>query len=142
MSMRPKPTQCCISHPKPHPFQLGSGKLSREAFRVLKEHGTERPFTSPLLQVEDRGTFSCAVHHILTKSPLTFPPISPAPLTAIFDFVTMALTFRRHAALLVAHADRRPSLFCGRAGLHCLMLNPNPKPQTLNPFAGVRVCTL
>jgi peptide-methionine (R)-S-oxide reductase len=34
--------------------------LSPEAFRVLREHGTERPGTSPLNAEKRAGTFACA----------------------------------------------------------------------------------
>ncbi len=34
--------------------------LSPEAFRVLRQHGTERPGTSPLNAEKRPGTFSCA----------------------------------------------------------------------------------
>ncbi len=35
-------------------------ELSPEAFRVLREDGTERPFTSPLDKEKRRGVFVCA----------------------------------------------------------------------------------
>ncbi len=34
--------------------------LTREQFRVLRQHGTERPFTSPLNDEHRRGIFVCA----------------------------------------------------------------------------------
>ena len=34
--------------------------LSAEQYRVLREHGTERPFTSPLNKEHRAGTFCCA----------------------------------------------------------------------------------
>ncbi|MCC7048807.1 MAG: peptide-methionine (R)-S-oxide reductase MsrB [Alphaproteobacteria bacterium] len=36
------------------------GELSAEQYRVLREHGTERPFTSPLNKEHREGTFRCA----------------------------------------------------------------------------------
>jgi len=35
-------------------------ELSEEQFCVLREEGTERPFTSPLLEIKEDGTFLCA----------------------------------------------------------------------------------
>ena len=35
-------------------------KLSPVQFNVLRQHGTERPFTSPLDKEKRRGTFACA----------------------------------------------------------------------------------
>jgi peptide-methionine (R)-S-oxide reductase len=36
-------------------------RLSPEAYHVTQEKGTERPGTSPLLKVKDKGTFKCVV---------------------------------------------------------------------------------
>ena len=36
------------------------GKLTPEQFAVLRQEGTERPFTSPLLDEHREGTFVCA----------------------------------------------------------------------------------
>ena len=35
-------------------------ELSQQAYSVLREHGTERPFTSPLNAEKREGTFVCA----------------------------------------------------------------------------------
>ncbi|MFK8054989.1 MAG: peptide-methionine (R)-S-oxide reductase MsrB [Saprospiraceae bacterium] len=35
-------------------------KLSKDAYHILRENGTERAFTSDLLKVKDKGTFVCA----------------------------------------------------------------------------------
>lgn len=50
----------------PPPARASGGKtyddahLSRAAYRVLRENGTERPFSSPLLDESRTGTFVCA----------------------------------------------------------------------------------
>ncbi len=36
-------------------------KLTPEQYRILREKGTEAPFTSPLLNAHDKGMFACAV---------------------------------------------------------------------------------
>jgi peptide-methionine (R)-S-oxide reductase len=36
-------------------------KLTPQQYHILREKGTEAPFTSPLLNVKDRGMFACAV---------------------------------------------------------------------------------
>ncbi len=40
--------------------------LAPDQYSVLREHGTERPFTSPLNEIHDHGTFVCAA----CKNPL------------------------------------------------------------------------
>lgn len=40
--------------------EVWEGILTDEQFRVLREEGTERAFTGPLLKVKDPGTFHCA----------------------------------------------------------------------------------
>jgi peptide-methionine (R)-S-oxide reductase len=36
-------------------------KLTTEQYKILREKGTERPFSSPLLDAHDKGMFACAV---------------------------------------------------------------------------------
>lgn len=36
-------------------------KLTPEQYHILREKGTEAPFTSPLLDMHDKGMFTCAV---------------------------------------------------------------------------------
>jgi peptide-methionine (R)-S-oxide reductase len=36
-------------------------KLTAEQYHILREKGTEEPFSSPLLDVKDKGMFVCAV---------------------------------------------------------------------------------
>lgn len=52
------------SREKDFPFQLSEAewreRLSAEEYRVLRDHGTERAFTSPLNNVKESGVFVCA----------------------------------------------------------------------------------
>ena len=36
-------------------------KLTQEQYKILREKGTEKPFTSPLLNEHSKGMFACAV---------------------------------------------------------------------------------
>lgn len=36
-------------------------KLTPEQYHILREKGTEKPFTSPLLNSKEKGMFACAV---------------------------------------------------------------------------------
>lgn len=36
-------------------------KLTPEQYHILREKGTEKPFTSPLLNTKEKGMFTCAV---------------------------------------------------------------------------------
>ena len=42
------------------PDQEWQCSLTPEQFKVLREEGTERPFTSPLNDIKEPGTFVCA----------------------------------------------------------------------------------
>lgn len=44
----------------PQSEEAWKARLSPEAFYVLRKHGTERPFTSPLNSEKRKGTFVCA----------------------------------------------------------------------------------
>lgn len=56
--------QAAGADPKTFPFVLSDAewakRLSPEAYRVLRGHGTERAFTSPLNAVKGPGLFHCA----------------------------------------------------------------------------------
>ena len=53
-------TGAAASFPVTHTDEEWRKLLTPEQFAVLRENGTERPFTSPLLEEHRRGTFICA----------------------------------------------------------------------------------
>lgn len=62
---------------KPFPVSRSDAEwrrlLTPEQFRILRQDGTERPFTSPMLGEHRRGTFACAADgHALFSSATKF----------------------------------------------------------------------
>jgi len=55
-----KPKQAPETFPVEKSEEEWRSTLSPEAFRVLRQHGTERPGTSPLNEEKRPGTFACA----------------------------------------------------------------------------------
>ena len=55
-----KPKQSQETFAVTHSDEEWQGRLSPEQYRVLREHGTERPGTSPLNAEKRPGTFACA----------------------------------------------------------------------------------
>lgn len=71
-------------------------KLSPDAYRVLRHHGTERPFTCAFLDIKEEGEFHCAgcgLHLFSTRDkfdsgtgwPSYGAPVNPHHLTEIED---------------------------------------------------------
>ena len=71
--------------------------LTANQYNVLREHGTERAFTSPLNEIHDHGTFYCAgCHNALFASdtkfdsgtgwPSFYAPITPDAVKLVKDF--------------------------------------------------------
>lgn len=104
--------------------------LSPEAFRVLRQHGTERPGTSPLNAEERAGTFTCAgcgtpLFDAATKFesgcgwPSFFAPLEGAVATR----------------LDTSHMMRRIEVHCAACGGHLGHVFPDgPQPT------GLRFC--
>lgn len=67
-SQKERKTETGMNNPEENPFYLDTlpeseeawkQKLSPEQYRVLREKGTERPFTSDFEQLWDSGTYVC-----------------------------------------------------------------------------------
>ncbi len=56
----PAPTRAATSFPVAHTDAEWHKLLTPDQYAVLREEGTERPYTSPLLHEERRGNFACA----------------------------------------------------------------------------------
>jgi peptide-methionine (R)-S-oxide reductase len=59
-----RPAPSAAASPGNFPVQKSDGdwrsQLSRQQYRVLRGHGTEAPYSSPLDREKRRGTFACA----------------------------------------------------------------------------------
>jgi len=58
--VRPHAAAAASTYEVTHTDDEWRGLLSREAYEVLRHEGTERPFTSALLNEHRTGTFTCA----------------------------------------------------------------------------------
>ena len=104
--------------------------LSPTQFQVLRQHGTERPFSSPLNEEKRVGTFHCAgcgkeLFSSETKFdsgtgwPSFFKPLEEAVGTSVDD----------------SHFMRRTEVHCGACGGHLGHVFPDgPRPT------GLRFC--
>ena len=88
--------------------------LEPARFRVLFEDGTEAPWTSPLNEVKEPGTFVCAACHLPlfetsgkfdsgTGWPSFFQPIDPARIAVKRDFKLLAPRTEYHCARCGGH---------------------------------------
>jgi peptide-methionine (R)-S-oxide reductase len=88
-------------------------KLTTEQYRVLREKGTERPFTGDLLNVKDRGKFACvACGNMLFSSETKFESGTGWP--SFEDALPGAVEFHRDTS----HGMTRTEVTCGNCGSH------------------------
>ena len=89
-------------------------ELAPERYRVLREAGTEAPFSGALLQNKETGTYTCAAcGRDLFRSDVKFESGSGWP--SFYD------TIDNTAVELVtddSHGMRRTEVRCGRCGSH------------------------
>ena len=99
--------------------------LTPEQFRILRQKGTERPFTGPYNALKDEGVFTCAgcgetLFDSRTKYdsgsgwPSFFQPASPAALEEHHD---------------VTHGMQRTEITCAKCGGHLgHVFSDGPRP--------------
>jgi peptide-methionine (R)-S-oxide reductase len=104
--------------------------LSPEAFAVLREESTERPFTSKLLDEHRKGTFACAGCDLPAfASEMKFDSGTGWP--SFFDVMPGAVVNKEDNTLFTA----RTEVHCRRCGGHFgHVFDDGPKPT------GLRYC--
>jgi peptide-methionine (R)-S-oxide reductase len=101
-------------------------KLSPEQYHVLREKGTEMPFTGPLLQNKKNGTYVCAAcGNSLFSSETKFDSGSGWP--SFYDVIS------KGAIELVndnSHGMKRIEVLCNNCGSHLgHVFDDGPKPS-------------
>ena len=87
--------------------------LSPEAYAVLREHDTERPFTSALLEEKRKGTFNCAGCDLpLFASETKYDSGTGWP--SFYDFLPKAIGTSEDNSLFAT----RTEVHCARCGGH------------------------
>ncbi|MFA5949363.1 MAG: peptide-methionine (R)-S-oxide reductase MsrB [Hyphomicrobium sp.] len=88
-------------------------KLTPEQYRVLREKGTERPFTGELLHTKDAGQFACvACGSMLFSSDTKFDSGTGWP--SFEDALPGAVKFHRDTS----HGMTRTEVTCAKCGSH------------------------
>lgn len=116
------------------PYKLSEAewraKLSPEAYTVLREEGTERPFTSPLLDEHRAGIFACAgCDQPLFKSETKFDSGTGWP--SFYDFIPGAIGTRDDSSFGMARIE----VHCSNCGGHQGHVFEDGPPPT-----GLRYC--
>jgi peptide-methionine (R)-S-oxide reductase len=88
-------------------------KLTPEQYRVLREKGTERPFSGALLNVKDEGRFACAAcGNMLFASDTKFDSGTGWP--SFEDALPGSVAFHRD----FSHGMIRTEVTCSKCGSH------------------------
>ncbi len=106
-------------------------KLTPEQYHILREKGTEAPFTSPLLDVHGKGMFKCAVcGQELFASDAKFDSGTGWP--SFDQALPGAVTFREDDG----YGMKRTEVTCSRCGSHLGHIFDDGPQQT----TGKRFC--
>ncbi len=121
-----EPGTFAVSHTEPE----WRKRLTADQFAVLRRSGTERPFTSPLLEEHRRGAFACAgCEQDAFSSDTKFESGTGWP--SFWAPIEGAVGQREDRSLLMA----RTAVHCSRCGGHLgHVFNDGPKPT------GLRYC--
>jgi peptide-methionine (R)-S-oxide reductase len=127
---RPSPGETAVRFEVTHSPAEWKQLLGPERYHVLREAGTERPFTSPLNEEHRRGTFSCAGCALpLFSSTTKFESGTGWP--SFYRPLPNAVSERSDHSLLM----NRTEVLCRRCGGHLGHVFPDgPKPT------GLRYC--
>ncbi|WP_246132721.1 peptide-methionine (R)-S-oxide reductase MsrB [Devosia ginsengisoli] len=129
-----RPTGASIAAEGDFPFKLTDAewraRLSPDAYYILREEGTERAFSSPLLDEHREGIFACAgCDQPLFDSATKFDSGTGWP--SFYDFIPDALGTREDSSF----GMMRVSLHCSNCGGHQGHVFEDGPPPT-----GLRYC--
>lgn len=128
--VRPTPSEATARFEVAHSSAEWQKLLGPQRFRILREAGTERPFTSPLNSEHRRGTFDCAGCALpLFSSTTKFDSGTGWP--SFYRPLTNAVITRSDRSLMM----ERTEVLCRRCGGHLgHVFEDGPKPT------GLRYC--
>ena len=126
MRAKAAPVRFAVSHSPAQWKQL----LGAQRYRIMREAGTELPFTSPLLNEHRKGTFHCpGCGQALFSSSTKFDSGTGWP--SFWNVIPGAVITRSDRSLGV----ERTEVLCARCGSHLgHVFNDGPKPT------GLRYC--
>ena len=98
--------------------------LSPEAYHVLREKGTEAPFTGALVHNKEKGEYRCAAcGNLLFKSGTKFDSGTGWP--SFNDAIPGSVTLKKDYSLIIP----RTEVSCSKCGSHLgHVFNDGPKP--------------
>lgn len=107
-------------------------ELTSEQYHVLREHGTERPFTGKYVKTKTDGTYTCAACGLpLFASDTKFESGTGWP--SFYDVIGQGNVELKHDN---AYGMRRTEVLCGRCGSHLgHVFEDGPRETT-----GLRYC--